>query len=164
EHVARDRRDERQHHDGEDQAGGEHPDAVGRAGEQRRQDRHIAEQVYQERLQRLLQEGGEDEETPNAVDEAGNAGQELDRNADRPAQKLRAQLGQKHGDEKTDRNRDQHGDEGGDKGAVDRGERAEALGDRIPPFLDEEIEAERLQRRHGADDQGEDDAAKQAEN
>ena len=43
EHVARDRGDERQHHDGEDQAGGQHADAVGRTGEQRGQHRNFAE-------------------------------------------------------------------------------------------------------------------------
>ena len=51
EHVARDRGDERQHHDREDEARGQHADAVGRTGEQRRQQRDVAEHRDQERLQ-----------------------------------------------------------------------------------------------------------------
>ena len=70
EHVARDRGDEGQHHDGEDQAGGEDADAVGRAGEQGADAGNIAQGVDQERLQGLLQERREHEQAPDAVDDA----------------------------------------------------------------------------------------------
>ena len=42
----------------------------------------------------LLQERREDEQAPDAVDDAGDAGQQLDGDADRPAQPQRAQLGE----------------------------------------------------------------------
>ena len=86
EHVARDRGDERQHHDGEDQAGGQHADAVGRAGEQRRQHRDRRRTPRSGTAARLLQERREHEQAPDAVDDAGNAGEQLDGDADRAAQ------------------------------------------------------------------------------
>ena len=79
--------------------------------------------------------GREHEQAPDAVDDAGNAGQQLDRDADRPAQPHRAQLGEEERDHEPDRHRDQHGDERGDERAVDRREGAELLGHRIPAFL-----------------------------
>ena len=104
--------------------------------------RHVAERVDQERLQRRLQERREDEQAPDAVDDAGNAGEQFDGDADRPAQPLRAQLGEKERDHQADRNRDQHGNERGDDGAVDRRQRAEIVGDRIPALADQKAEAE----------------------
>src|SRR5262249_41596356 len=127
-------------------------------------DRDVAEQADQEWLQRLLQERREHEQAPDAIDDARNAGQELDRDADRPAQELRAQFGQKYRDQQPDRNRDQHGNERSDEGAVDRRERTELFGHGIPALLDQEIEAERLQRRPRSDDQRENHAAEEAEN
>ena len=53
-------------------------DAIGRAGEQRRQDRNFAEHRDQERLQRFLQERREHEQAPDAVDDAGDAGEQFD--------------------------------------------------------------------------------------
>ena len=89
----------------------------------------------------------------------GNAGQQLDRDADRPPQPHRAQLGEEDRDQQPDRHRDQHRDERRDERAVDRRERTELLGDRVPALLEQKVEAERLQRRQRALDQGEDDAA-----
>ena len=65
EHIARDRGDERQHHDREDQAGGQDADAVGRAGKQGRKHRNVAESVDQKRLHVLLQEWREHEQAPD---------------------------------------------------------------------------------------------------
>ncbi len=56
--------------------------------------------------------------------------------------------------QQADRNRDQHGDERGHQRAVDRRQRAELLGDRIPALGHDEAEAERLQRRQRADRSG----------
>ena len=55
---------------------------------------------------------------------------------------MRAQLGEEHRDHQADRHGDQHGDQRGDDGAVDRRQRAEFLGDRIPALGDQEAEAE----------------------
>ena len=57
-----------------------------------------AERVDQERLDVLLQERREDEQAPDAVDDAGDAGQQLDGDADRPPEPVRAQLGEEDGD------------------------------------------------------------------
>jgi hypothetical protein len=59
-----------------------HADAVGRAGEQRRQDRHVLEGADEEGLH-VLQERREHEQAPDAVDDAGDAGQQLDGDSDR---------------------------------------------------------------------------------
>ena len=66
----------------------------------------VAEQRDQARLHVLLQERREYEQAPDAVDDAGNAGEQLDRDPDRPAQLHRTQLGQEHRDHEPDRNRD----------------------------------------------------------
>ena len=100
--------------------------------------RDVAERGDQERLHVLLQERREDEQAPDAVDDARDAGEQLDRDADRAAEQHRAQFGQEHSDHQADRDRDQHRDEGSDERAVDRRERAEALGHRVPALVEEE--------------------------
>src|SRR5581483_2197698 len=161
EHVAGDRGDVRQHHDAEDDAGGEHADAVGRPGEHPGQYRHAGEQLDQQRLDVFLQERRQHEQAPDAVDDAGDAGEQLDRGADRALQPARAQLGDEDGDAHADRDADEHGDQGGDHGAVDRRQRAEFLGDRVPSLGDEEAEAESLEGGQRTVDQRNDDAAEQ---
>ena len=121
----------------------------------------LLERVDQEGLNVLLHERREHEQAPDAVDDAGDAGQQLDGDADRPAQHHRAELGQEERDHQADRHGDQHGDGRGDQRAVDRRQRAEALGDRVPRFVEQEGEAEGAERRRGADDQGDDDTAQQ---
>ena len=54
---------------------------------------------------------------------------------------------------------DQHRDRRGHERAVDRRQRAEFLGDRVPRSVDEKAEAEMPQRRQRAGDQRNDDAA-----
>ena len=156
EDVAGNRGDEGEHHDGEDQARGKHADAVGRTREQRVEPGHVAEQLDQRRLQRALQEWCEYEQPPDAVDDARDSGEQLDRDPDRPPQPKRTQLGQEHRNQKADRNGDHHGDQGSHQRPVDRGKRPELLGDRIPPLAGQEIEPERRQRRQRAGDQSQD--------
>ena len=61
---------------------------------------------------------------------------------------MRAQLGEEHRDQQADRHGDQHGDQRGDERAVDRRQRAELLGDRIPALAAEgSREPNCLQRR-----------------
>ena len=84
-------------------AGGEHADAVGRAGEQRADSTGTSpNRLIMNGCKVSLQERREHEQAPDAVDDAGNAGQQLDRDADRPAQPERAQLGQEHRDAEPD--------------------------------------------------------------
>ena len=159
EHIARDRGDEGEHHDREDQARRQDADAVGRASKQRRQHGDIAEDGNQGWLQGLLQERREYEQAPDAVDDAGNAGQQLNGDPNGPPQPHWAQLGQKHSDQQPDRDRDQHRNKRRDEGAVDRRERAEFLHNRVPALLDKEVEAESAERRQRAVDEGNNDAA-----
>ena len=110
-----------------------------------------------------LQERREDEKAPDAVDDRGDARQQFDGDADRPAQPVRAEFGEENRDAEADRNGDQHGDEGGDQRAVDRRQRAEFLGDRVPVVRDKKSESERSKRRKRADDQRDDHAAEHDE-
>ena len=112
----------------------------------------------------LLQKRREHEQAPDAVDDAGNAGEQFDSYADRAAQPHRAQLGQEQRDEQADRHRDQHCDQRGDDGAVNRSNRPEFLGDRIPDFFVKEADAKRAQGRQGPPDQRDDDTAEDDEN
>src|SRR5438874_7856617 len=70
EHVAHDRGDERQHHDRQDEPGGQHADAERWAFEQQADSRDHAQRVDQRRLDMFLDEGGEHEQTPDAVNDA----------------------------------------------------------------------------------------------
>src|SRR6516165_10413758 len=158
EHVARDRGDEGQHHDREDQARGQHADAIGWPGKERRQHGDIAARRDQERLQSDLQERREYEQPPDAVDDARDDRQELDGDPDGPSQPHGAQLGEKYGDQEPDRHRDQHRDERRDERAVDRRQRAEFLRHRVPALLDEEIQTKGAQRRQRPIDEGNNDA------
>ncbi len=90
---------------------------------------------------------------PDAVDDAGNAGEQFDGDPDRAAQRPGTDLGQEDRDADAGGHGQQHGEEGRHQRAVDRGQRAESLGHRIPGFGPDEGKAERLDRRHRADDQ-----------
>jgi len=89
-----------------------------------------------------LEERGEHEQAPDAVDDARNAGEQLNGDADRPPQVFRTDFSEEDGDAEADGNADQHGDEGGHDCAVDRRQGPEFLGDRVPALRGEEIEAE----------------------
>ena len=73
-HVPGDGADEGQHHEGQDDPGGEHADAHGRALKQRQK----AQRLSQDRLDVVGHKGGEDKQPPHAVDDAGDGGQQLD--------------------------------------------------------------------------------------
>ena len=98
-----------------------------------------------------LQHRRQNEQAPDAVDDARDRGQQLDQGADRPAQPGRAQLGQEHGDRRAPTGtRDHHGDQRGDKRTVDRRQRAEELLDRVPWLAPQKPEAEGLEGRQRA--------------
>src|SRR5262245_22028359 len=103
EYVAGNGGDEGQNHDGQDEARGQNADAVGRTGEQRRQHGNAGKRIDEGRLQRLLQDGGEYEEAPDAIDDARDAGEQLNGDADRTAQPQRAELGEEEGHEQANR-------------------------------------------------------------
>ena len=149
-----------QHHDGEDEAGGQDADAIGRPGEQRGQHRNIGECADQRGLHGSLQEGREDEEAPDAVDDRRDPGQKLDRDADRAAQPMRAKFSQENRDANPDRHGEDHGDRGCRQRAVNGRESAEFLGDRIPGLRRKKSESESPEGGERAYRQSGDDAAK----
>jgi hypothetical protein len=130
-----------QDHHCQDEPGGKHADAVGRACKQRRENGDIAKNCDEKRLQRLLQKRREYEQAPDAVNDAGDPGKELDCDADRAAQPHRAKFGEKYRNQQSDRDCQQNRNGGSDERAVDRCERTEPVGYRVPPFLDQKIQA-----------------------
>jgi hypothetical protein len=142
ENLAGDRGYEGEHHDGEDETGGQHADAVRRAGEELVEHRDVGESVDQEGLHVRLKPGCKHEQAPDAIDDAGDAGQQLNGGADGALQALRTNLGEKDCDAEADGNPDKHGDSRGDDRPVDRRQGTELLSDRVPFFCDQEVEAE----------------------
>ncbi len=84
------------------------------------------------------------EQSPNAVDDAGDPGEQFDSYADAPPQPVGTNLGQKERNAETDGNTDQHGNERRDHRAVNRWKRSELLGDGIPPLREDELPAKGL--------------------
>ena len=121
----------------------------------------MADRGDQKGLHRQLQEGRQYEQAPNAVDDAGDAGQKLDGDAQRALEDGGAEFGDENGDAETDGHADDHGDERGNDGAVDRRQGAELVRHGIPNLGDKETEAEGAKRRPSADDQRDNDAAQQ---
>ena len=115
----------------------------------------------QDGLQCRLQKRRKHEQAPDAIDDAGNAGQQFDGNANRPPQPLRAQFGEKEGDHQANRYGDQHGDERGNQRAVYRGQRTILVRHRVPALADKKAEAECPECGQRTADQRDDDAAQQ---
>ncbi len=164
EHIARHRRDERQDHDRKDEAGGEDADAVRRAAQQGADQRNAVSGVDDGLLEMELEPGREHEKTPDAVNDGGDAGQQLDGDADRAAERARAQFGEKNRHPDADRHGHEHGQERGHHGAVNRRQAAEHVGCRVPGVGDQKRKAERLDGGHGTDHQREDDPGKDQQN
>ncbi len=95
-------------------------------------------------------EGREHEQSPHAVDDAGDGGEQLDRDRDRAARPARRDVGQEQGDADADRNRDDQRDRRSDERPVDRNQRAEMAADRVPVGAGDEAPAERLEREPAA--------------
>ena len=123
EHIAHHRSDERDDHDGQNDAGSQHADAHGRAGKERADKGQRADMVVDPRLDVVGEQRRKNEQSPHAVDDAGDAGQQFDRDAQRAAQPARREFGQKDGDAETDRDRDQQRDARSDQGADDGNQR-----------------------------------------
>src|SRR6516162_10746334 len=120
EDVAHDRRNERQNHDRQYETGGQHADAERRPGEQRAKPWNLAERIDQVGLDILLDERGEYEEPPDAIDDARDGGQQLDHRREWPFQPDRADFGDEHRYPESDRNAHEHSNGGSDEGPVDR--------------------------------------------
>jgi len=84
--------------------------------------------------------GARTKSPPDSKNDARYRGQELNGNTHRPAQAPRAQLGQEYGDAKANRHRQQQSAiSDGHECSVNRRERAELLGDRIPDLACQEV-------------------------
>ncbi len=139
-------------------------DTVRRPGKDRRQHGNIAEDRNDGRFDIALYEGSEDEQAPDAVDDRGDAGQKLDRDADRTPQHGRADFGQEDGDAETDRHSNRHGDHRSRQGPDDRRACAEFFGDGIPYLAGKKAEPEGAQGRNRALNERCDDPAQDQEN
>ena len=128
-HLARKRGDDGQDHDGENDAGGEIAKSGGIVvGEEARP----AERLNEHRIHVLAQQGNEDEDSPQAIDDAGNGGQQLGKKGQRAAQKAGAHFGEEDGDADGQRHRHQQRQERGNQRAIDERQGAEVAVDRIP--------------------------------
>ena len=111
-----------------------------------------------------LQEGSEYEQTPDAVDDAGNAREQLDGDANRSAQRHGAKLGQEDRGAEPDGDGDKHRDKCGDERAADGGKRSELLRNRVPRLGDEEIKPEGLKGECRANDERRKDGTEHYQN
>jgi hypothetical protein len=97
-----------------------------------------------------VQHRREHEQAPDSEDDAGNRRQEFHRDPDRALEHGRAQLGQEQRDAESGGYGKQHGDQRSDHRSVDRRQRTELIGDRIPDLAGDEGKSKVRQRRPGA--------------
>ena len=154
--LARDRDDERDHHDGEEHAGREQPDAVDRT----REERDEAERVLDRGLH-APHRRHEDEDAHQSVDDTRHGDQELDQEGESVGDAQGEELGKTNCCAEPDRHCEREGEEGRHQRPVDEGEGAEAECHRVPGGRPKERPAEclpgqpRLEEqdgRHGARD------------
>ena len=162
EHIARNRRDEGQDHDGQNERGVEQAQVARGTGEDHIQDGDILHRVGDGGLDGVGQHGAQHEEAPHAVDDGGNARQQLHRHAHGAAQPLGAKLGEEDGDAKPHGHGDEQRDERTHQGSIDGAKAAEnGVGPRIgrPALGGQKVDAVSGDRGPGADDERDDDAA-----
>ncbi len=136
--LAGDRRDDGNDHDGQDDSGGQHANAIGGAGKKI----GPAEVLTQPRLHIIAQERSEYENSPESVDDRRNGRQQLHGERNDTAQISRAQFGDEdcnsdgkwNGEHKCDERRHQR--------SVDERHRAEDARDRVPGAAKKESETE----------------------
>ena len=147
--LARERRDDGQDHDGEDHSGGKHTDAEVGLGEEATP----SEELDQNGIDMLAQDRHQHEDGPDAVDDAGNRGQQLGEESENAAQHLGAHLGNEDGDAHRQRDCDDERNQGGSEGSVNERQRAEVAVDRVPCASEEKLDAEFGDGELGANDQ-----------
>ena len=147
EHVAHHRRNKGNHHHRENDARGEHTDAVGGAFEQWTHYPDVAEDFLQQRLHVVAEQWREHEQTPHAVNDRRDRGQKLYCRAQRPLENRRTHFGEEKGDAEAHRDADQQGDGRCHQRSVNRGERSEFAFDRVPDIGEKEPQPEPFQRR-----------------
>jgi hypothetical protein len=137
EDLARHRRRERDHHDGEDEHRRQHSHSDRRPGEERE-----LSQLLREPDLEFPHERDEHEDPPQAVHDRRDRGEQLRQKDERPAQAPRRELVQIHGDTDRDRSGDQEGENRRIERAPQEGEGAELARHRVPDPARPEAEAE----------------------
>src|SRR5712664_3780681 len=146
EHFARDGNNVGNDHDGEDDAGGQKSDAVGRALKEREE----AEGMLERGLNVLTHQRNNDEDTKEAIDDAGNGGEKINEKFERIGNPCRGELREKDGGTDAEGDGDDQRNGGRDEGAVNERQRTELAKDGIPDGGAEKIEAEFVPRKDGA--------------
>ena len=161
EHVAHHRGNEGNDHDRQNNASRQNADANRRAGHQRTQPGHAAQQA----LQRLLHIGGqhraEHQQAPHAVNDGRHGGQQLDGRAQRALEPGRRQLGQKQRNAKAHRHGNQERNERGGQRAVNHDQPAVLVLDRVPDAAGQKTQPVFADGRPGANDQRHQNAKQQ---
>ncbi len=139
------------------------PEPLGTPLGQSLQDRAGRRRRHQRQLDLGREQRREDEQTPHAVHDRGNAGEQLHGRADRPPQELGAEFHEEEGDRASHGQSQGEGQGRGDQGSNDRPSRAVDLLDRIPGGDRHEADPEPGEGRPTADRQGDQHAAKTGE-
>src|SRR5712691_11180930 len=113
--------------------------------------------MFEGRLNVLTHQGNDDEDAEHAVDDAGDGGEKIDEKFERVGNSRGGQLGKKNGGADAEGHGDQQRYRRGDERAVNEGQSAELLEDRVPDRSAEKIEAELVAGESGALPQFEDE-------
>ncbi len=136
--VAGQRRDDGQDHDGENDAGGQQAYSEVRAQEEA----CPAEGLDEEGAENVAHDRDEYKDSPEAVDHAGDGGEEFGEEGDGGAQGLRAEFGDEHSYSQRKGNCQDKGEERGYQCSVDKRKSAEVARDGVPSLTDKKPPAE----------------------
>lgn len=146
-HLAGNRNDVRNHHDGEDDARGEESHSVGGTFE----NRHETEGFVQSGIDNGTHERHDNKSAEQAVNDAGNSSEKIDEELQGIGDAWGSEFGKKDRGADAQGNGEEERNGGSDEGSVDEGEGAVLIGDGIPNFGGEEVQAELVAREGGID-------------
>src|SRR5665213_4392991 len=127
--LAGERRDDGQNHDGQNDSGGKIAEAGGVVVAE---EAGPAEGVNQQRIDMFTEQGHEHEDGPEAIDDAGNGGQQLGKKSQRSAQGAGAHFRKEDGQADGERDGHKEGQKRRDQRAVNERARAELFIHRVP--------------------------------
>ena len=128
-HLARERGDDGQNHDGQDHPCRQITQPGGVVGGK---EAGPAQQPNQDGIQVLPEQRHQHEHRPQSIDHAGNGRQQLGEESQRPAQRLRAHLGEENSHANGQGNRQQQSQKRGDQCAINKRQGAEMPVHRVP--------------------------------
>src|SRR2546421_4213650 len=106
--------------------------------------------MFEGRLNVLTHQGNDDEDAQHSVDDAGDGGEKIDEKFERVGNSCGSEFGKKNGGSDAEGHGDQQRYRRRDERAVNEGQSAELLEDRIPDRGAEKIEAEPVAGESGA--------------